>query len=150
MKPSSPVLLFWTRKVNVCSSWRSFSKIIIIVSCVVWDEKIAAQNGFLFRFSSVPSPKRTLEEQLILRAHQCAWMVRGKVLIALWILTSILPVLCCTYLLCKLLCHCSLLTRQLHWDERGVTAWFLVGKDPSSQNHCCASAFTEVKRPAAD
>lgn len=77
-------------------------------------------------------------------------MVRGKVLIALWILTSILSVLCCTY-------HCanhyiiapyslSSFTGMSRW----VTAWFLVRKDPSLQKQSCACAFTEEKRPVAD
>ena len=76
-------------------------------------------------------------------------MVRGRVLITQLILPSILPVFCCT-------CHCVNHCVTAPWSRssltgmsRQATAWFLVGKDRSLQNHHCVCAFAAVKSPVA-
>lgn len=52
------VILNKKKKIRVCSSWLSFSKIFLII-VPVWSEIRKYQNIFLFRFDSAPSPKQT-------------------------------------------------------------------------------------------
>lgn len=52
------VILNKKKKICVCSSWLSFSKIFLII-VPVWSEIRKYQNVFLFRFDSAPSPKQT-------------------------------------------------------------------------------------------
>lgn len=118
VKLSSLVLLFWTRKVNARSSWLSFSKIIIIVSCVVWDEQNSISKWFSVQIQFSTLSKRhsggTTHSQSILVCLDCKREGFNRSvdfdLNFAWALLY-LP-------LCKSLRHCSLLTQQLHWDEQ--------------------------------
>lgn len=145
-------LFFWTRKINVCSFWLSFSKIVKI-KVSVWSEiKNISSNWFFvwIQFNTLSNTELssggTAHSQRVpvcldgkRKGFNCSVNFHLSFARVLLRYHRVIPCVAAPSSL-------STLTGMSRW----ATSWFLAGKTLSLQDYHCACTSTTAKRPVAD